>query len=64
VAATVAAATASSFAIGQMLGSHSQRPAATVFTTSGVSAHQQPEVLGMLTRARPGRSMANRVIPV
>jgi predicted anti-sigma-YlaC factor YlaD len=63
-AVTILVATASSFAIGQVVGSHGGAPTATVGTT--IAARTQPanEVLGMLRRLRPGRLESGRVIPV
>ena len=61
---TILVATASSFAIGQVVGSHGGAPTATVGTT--ISARTEPanQVFGMLRRLRPGRLESGQVIPV
>ena len=64
-AATILVATGSSFAVGQLVGSHGGPPAATVGTTiADASSTRQVELLGMLRRHGPARGEIGRVIPV
>ena len=63
-AVVLAAATGGSFAVGQMLGSHGARPAATVGTTLTVASRATPDVVGRISRLRPVRMPMAKVIPV
>jgi predicted anti-sigma-YlaC factor YlaD len=63
-AATIVLAAASSFAVGQLVGSERGGPSATVGSTVSARSSQRPQVLGMLRRVRPGRMSGSEVIPV
>lgn len=67
VAVTMAVATASSFAVGQLVGSGGGAPSATTGVSVSVSVaspRPAPDLLGMLRRPRLGRVETGEVIPV
>jgi anti-sigma factor RsiW len=63
-AVLVLLATGSSFAIGQLLGSHGSAPSATVATTVTFANRKQPDFFGTVRKLRPGRMPLAAVIPV
>jgi predicted anti-sigma-YlaC factor YlaD len=64
VAVAVALAAASSFAVGQLVGSERSGSSATVGSTVSARSSQGSQVLGMLRRVRLGRMSGSQVIPV